>query len=183
VTLTAAFSDLEGDAISTYRWDLDGNGTPDRTTSAPRTTTSYSKRGTVHPSVTVVDARGGAARAATTVSVDTNRPRIGTLPKTGKHGKVTFKVTCLSRCRLTASLTFSSRALKRKLHLKAMRVTRISKSIRTTGARKITLRVPRKVRRSANRHDLKSLKLKLAVSARTSDGKAARKHRTVRVRF
>jgi hypothetical protein len=185
VTLTAAFTDSDADAITSYSWDPDGNGTIDRTTTTPSTTFAYPTGGTFRAAVTATDARGAQGRATTPVTVQakgTSKPKLATLPKSGRKGKLTFKVTCLTRCRLTASLTMS-KALKRKLGLKKARVTRISRSIRTTGARRITLRVPKSVRRAANRHHVRTLKLKLAVSARTADGKRSAKHRTVRIRL
>ena len=45
VTLTASFTDPDS-AITGYDWDFDGNGSVDRTTAGPTTTTSYSTAGT-----------------------------------------------------------------------------------------------------------------------------------------
>jgi extracellular elastinolytic metalloproteinase len=183
VTLTAAFIDPDHDAISSYRWDLDGDGADDRTTAAPRTTVAYRTTGTIQPVVTATDSRGGVGRATTGVTVRPIAARIGKLPRSGRHGKLTIRVTCLSRCRVTASLTMR-RALKRTLHLGRARVVRISKSIKTSGVRRITLTVPRKVRRAADRHHVRTLKnLKLVVSAKTADGKGPTRSRTVRIRL
>ena len=183
-TLTASFTDPEGDAIPSYAWDFDGNGTVDQTTSTASTTFAYATAGTQHPIVTATDARGakGTATTAVTVTVATRTPVVGKLPKSGRHGKVAVKVTCITRCKLTATMTMS-RALERKLHLKSRTAGRLSRSLTTTSARKITLRVSQRVSRAARRRHVKTLKLTLSVTARTADGKRAHRSGTVRVRL
>ncbi|GGL21766.1 hypothetical protein GCM10009037_01390 [Halarchaeum grantii] len=70
VTLSAAdATDTQG--IAEYRWDVDGDGTIERTTNASEATIThaYASAATAHPRVTVVDTRGQTASASTTVSV------------------------------------------------------------------------------------------------------------------
>ena len=142
-----------------YEWDFDGNGTVDQTTAGSSTTFAYPAAGTFHPTVTASDTRGVTGTAATTETVSPkgsppptkHRPKIGKLPKTGKHGKVTFKVTCQSRCKLAAIETMS-KALKRKLHLNSRTAAKLSRTLEAReSARKITLTVSTKVRRAARR--------------------------------
>ncbi|MFB6193719.1 MAG: PKD domain-containing protein [Halobaculum sp.] len=56
--------------IDTYRWDFDGDGTTDRTTSKPTTTYSFEQSGTVTVTVTVIDTHGRNATATTRVTVE-----------------------------------------------------------------------------------------------------------------
>ncbi len=73
VTLSAADSvDPDGDAIVTYRWDLDASGTgfdPDRKTSEPRIKAAFDRAGTHTIAVEVVDADGDTDRAYLTINV------------------------------------------------------------------------------------------------------------------
>ena len=131
----------------------------------------------------------GAASTTETVSPKgtppptKHKPKIGKLPKTGKHGKVKFKVTCQSRCKLVATETMS-KALKRKLHLSSRTAAKLSRTLKARkSARTITLSVSKKVRKAAKAHHVKTLKLKLSVSAKTTGLKAAKKSRTVKVRL
>jgi serine protease AprX len=60
-TLSAAgTTDPDGDAIASYRWDYDGDGVVDATTSNSFTTHQYGP-GAYHPTVVAVDARGLAS--------------------------------------------------------------------------------------------------------------------------
>jgi extracellular elastinolytic metalloproteinase len=186
VTFNAAFTDPDGDTINNYRWDFDGNGTVDQTTAGSSTTFAYPAAGTFHPTVTASDTRGVTGSAATTETVTgttpppkKHKPKIGKLPRTGKHGKVSFKVTCQSRCKLVAVETMS-KALKRKLHLDSRTAAKLSRTLKARkSARKITLTVSKKVRRAAKRHHVKTLRVKLSVSAKTTGLKTVRKHRNV----
>jgi hypothetical protein len=191
VTFNAAFTDPDGDTINKYQWDFDGNGTVDRTTAGSSTTFAYPAAGTFHPTVTASDTRGVKGAASTTETVSPkgtppptkHKPKIGKLPKTGKHGKVKFKVTCQSRCKLVATETMS-KALKRKLHLSSRTAAKLSRTLKARkSARTITLTVSKKVRNAAKAHHVKTLKLKLSVSAKTTGLKAAKKSRTVKVRL
>ena len=146
VTFNAAFTDPDGDTINKYQWDFDGNGTVDRTTAGSSTTFAYPAAGTFHPTVTASDTRGVKGAAATTETVSPkgtpppakHKPKIGKLPKTGKHGKVKFKVTCQSPCKLVATETMS-KALKRKLHLSSRTAAKLSRTLKARkSARTIT---------------------------------------------
>jgi PKD repeat protein len=189
VTFNAAFTDPDGDTINQYRWDFDSNGTVDQTTTGASTTFAYPAAGTFHPTVTASDTRGvtGTATATETVSPKgtpppvKHRPKIGKLPKTGKNGKVSFRVTCQSRCTLVATETMS-KALKRRLHVSSRRAAKLSRTLKArTSARRITLTVSKSVRRAAKRHHVNTLTVKLSVSAKTSGLKAAKQSRTVKV--
>lgn len=72
VTLDAsASSDPDGE-ITTYAWDLDGDGAADRETSAPTTTTSFKESGDRKVAVAVTDDDGGTASAMVSVLVTNN---------------------------------------------------------------------------------------------------------------
>jgi hypothetical protein len=111
----------------------------------------------------------------------TYKPRL-VVPRTGRKGKLTVTVTCRTRCRLTGALTLT-RATARKLDRKRRRIVRINRSLRTTRARKVGIRVPATVRRSAKRHHVKRLTVRLTLTARTADGKRTKASRTVRIRL
>lgn len=66
-------------AIAAYRWDFDGDGRVDRTTSNPTVVHTFTETGTVRPAVTVVDAAGNTARAnASAIEVvDRTPPTVG----------------------------------------------------------------------------------------------------------
>jgi PKD repeat protein len=69
VTLDASGSTDDGTIVS-YEWDFDDDGTVERTTDTPQTTTSYTTAGTYVASVTVVDDDEAEATATTTVEVE-----------------------------------------------------------------------------------------------------------------
>jgi extracellular elastinolytic metalloproteinase len=189
VTLSASFTDADGDAITGYGWDFDGNGSVDQTTSSPSTSFTYAKAGTFHPKVTATDARGGAGSASTTVTVNPGpvppevKPKLGKLPKSGKHGKVVVKVTCRTACKVTGSLKMS-RKLEKQLKLKSLTAGSFKRSFAgRTAARKVTIAVSKKVARAARKHHVKTLTLKLSVTAVTPHGKKAHGARTVKIRL
>jgi hypothetical protein len=187
VTLAAGFSDADGDAIASFGWDFDGNGSVDATTTTASTTHAYPAVGTFHPAVTVTDARGGAGSATTTVTVSAkpkseSKPKIGKLPARGKRGKLAFKVRCRTRCTVTASLKMS-KALRRQLGLGSRTAARYKHTFKgRSKARTVTLRLAKKVTRAARREHVNVLRLRLSATARTPGGKRAHKTRTVRVR-
>ena len=93
-------------------------------------------------------------------------------------------MTCQSRCKLVATETMS-KALKRKLHLSSRTAAKLSRTLKAPTEKRggdHAQRV-RKVRRAAKAHHVKTLKLKLSVSAKTTGLKAAKKSRTVKVRL
>lgn len=63
-----ATTDPDGD-VARYRWDFDGDGNVDRTTSAPTVRYAYDEPGTYAANVTVVDEGGNAATATANVTV------------------------------------------------------------------------------------------------------------------
>jgi len=67
-----SFDDL---GIDSYQWDIDGDGTTDRTTTRPTTTVSYAEPGAVNPTLTVSDLQGfSASTAITTIAVAERLP-------------------------------------------------------------------------------------------------------------
>jgi len=68
VTFTVAASDPDG-TISSVKWDFDGNGTVDETTSGLTTSFTYATSGTFTPIVTVIDNGGSTASATTGLTI------------------------------------------------------------------------------------------------------------------
>jgi len=70
VALDAGASFDRDDAIAQYGWDLDGDGTVDRTTgTTPTTTATFATAGLHHPAVVVTDTRGESTRRSVEVQV------------------------------------------------------------------------------------------------------------------
>ena len=98
VTLSAAgTTDQDGDAIASYRWDFEGDGVVDATTSAPSIVHSYGA-GVYEPSVIAVDARGLASAPASTEVRSAFPPNASaSVPDHGKSGfAVTFNASASS---------------------------------------------------------------------------------------
>jgi len=68
VTFTVAASDPDG-TIASVKWDFDGNGTVDETTSGLTTSFTYATSGTFTPIVTVIDNGGSTASATTGLTI------------------------------------------------------------------------------------------------------------------
>jgi hypothetical protein len=89
VTLSAAgSSDPDGDAVVSYRWDLEGDGAVDTVTASPSLVHVYDA-GVYHPSVVAVDARG-LASAPVSVEVRSAEPptAVASVPAKGKSGQI-----------------------------------------------------------------------------------------------
>lgn len=86
VTLDASGSSDATTSISQYRWDFNGDGIVDATTTTPTTTYTYSS-GRWHPTVSVVDAYGVAsAPVSATVTSDNPPTASATVTGTRKYG-------------------------------------------------------------------------------------------------
>ena len=59
----------DNDAIAAYRWDFDGDGTVETTTTDATVTRSYNRTGTYSPRVTVVDRANNTANATLSLQV------------------------------------------------------------------------------------------------------------------
>ena len=169
VDFAASFVDPDSRIVG-YDWDFDGNGTVDRSTAEPATSFSYSQPGTFAASVAVRDYRGGAGTASRSITVaQTAKPRI-TLPRRGRRGKLTARVTCAERCSVTARVRVDGRVLRT-----------VRRTITTTSARRIELALTRKARRAYLRRDRRSVRARVTVAARYGDGRSTTARRTVRM--
>jgi Zn-dependent metalloprotease len=186
ITLTAGFSDPDS-KITGYDWDLDGNGSIDRSTVGPTTSSSYAIPGVHTPKVFAKDFRGGSGSASTRVlitspsSSNPARPTLG-LPRTGRNGRARFRVTCDSACLGSATVTVS-RKTARKLGLKSRRVG--SKQFLFSSARNraaVTIKVSKSVLRKMRRAKMRRLSVRLRVSATDLEGQRRTSSRTVRIR-
>jgi PKD repeat protein len=95
VTLDASNS-TDDAGIDEYRWDTDGDGAVDRTTSDATTTTSYEESGDRTVSVTVVDTENATDTATATVAVEVDEPPTASLaaPDESEAGEeITFDAT------------------------------------------------------------------------------------------
>jgi extracellular elastinolytic metalloproteinase len=181
VLFGASFTDPDS-KITGYRWDFDGNGTTDRTTTTPTTTFAYVNGGDYTARVQVLDFRGGAGTGAVAIHV-TNAPKLGTLPKRGTKGRLKFDVSCELQCTTTAKLTLSKK-LAKKLGLKKKRtVGSLRRTIAAGDSKRLTIKLTSKARRAIKRHHRKSVKATLTVTVRYADGRRNSAHRTVTIRL
>ena len=76
-----------GQSIVSYRWDFDGNGSVDQTTSGPTATHRYDDPGTYTPRVDAVSSTGGTVSATTSSPLSVFRaPPAGPVGVTINHG-------------------------------------------------------------------------------------------------
>jgi hypothetical protein len=140
------------------------------------------------PKVFADDFRGGSGSASTRVLITSPsttghpaRPAFG-LPRTGRKGRATFRVTCDSACLGSATVTVS-RKIARKLKLKSRRVG--SKQFLFNSARnraRVTIKVSKSVLRKMRRAKMRRLSVRLRVSATDLEGQKRTSSRTVRIR-
>ena len=111
VDFAASFTDPDSRIVG-YDWDFDGDGAVDRSTAEPATSFTYARPGDFPATVAVRDYRGGAGSATRTITVTrTPRPVIK-LPRRGRRGKLTARVTCAERCVVTARLRVDGRVVR-----------------------------------------------------------------------
>ena len=167
----ASFTDPDSRIVG-YDWDFDGDGAVDRSTAGPSTSFAYSRVGGVVASVAVRDDRGGVGSASRAITVTPRRRPVVRLPRRGRRGRATARVTCAERCVVTARLRVDGRVVRTA-----------RRTLRTTRQRRITVALPRKARRAALRRDRRSLRARLVVRARYGDGRSTTARRTVRIRL
>ena len=165
VDFAASFTDPDS-RITGYDWDFDGDGSVDRSTGGSTTSFAYSRAGDFTPTVAVRDYRGGAGTAARPIVVTVTRRPVVKLPRRGRRGKATARVTCAERCRVTARLRVSGRTVRT-----------VRRTLSTSGERRIELALPRQVRRQR-----RSVRTRLTVSARYGDGRSSTARRTITIR-
>ena len=171
VDFAASFTDPDSRIVG-YDWDFDGDGAVDRSTAEPSTSFTYSRAGGFTARVAVRDYRGGAGSASRAITVTPTRRPVVRLPRRGRRGRATARVTCAERCVVTARLRVDGRVVRTA-----------RRTLRTTRERRITVALPRKARRAALRRDRRSLRARLTVRARYGDGRSTTARRTVRIRL
>jgi len=86
ITLDAsASSDPEGNLLAIYRWDLDGNGTFEKSTSTPSTTVSFPAAGNHIVRLRVIDGKSAISEMQQTITVQYPKP----VTTTGASSNVT----------------------------------------------------------------------------------------------
>ena len=171
VEFAAAFADPDS-RISGYDWDFDGDGAVDRSTDEPATSFTYRRAGAFAATVAVLDYRGGAGTATRTITV-TRKPRpVVKLPRTGRRGRATARITCTQRCTVTARMRVDGRVVRT-----------VRRTIRTTRQKRIVLALPPKARRAGLRRDRRSVRTRLTVTARYGDGRSTTARRTIPIRL
>ena len=176
-----------GQRIAGYDWDLDGNGSVDRSTVEPTTTTTYATPGTFSPKV-FAKIRGSSGSASAGVLVTSGaappptseRPTLA-LPRSGTKGRARFRVTCDSACLGNAKVTISrATARKLKLRLRTVGTKRFLFSRARTAS--VTIKLSRSVMRKMRRARMRTLTIRLRVSATDLEGQRRSASRTVRIR-
>jgi hypothetical protein len=165
VEFAAAFTDPDS-RITGYDWDFDGNGSVDRSTGEPTTSFTYTRAGEFAPTVAVRDYRGGAGTATRAITVTRSRRPVVRLPRRGRRGKATARVTCAERCTVTARLRVGGRTVRT-----------VRRTLPGTAERRLALTLPRKVRSHR-----RSVRTRLTVSARYRDGRSSTARRTITIR-
>jgi hypothetical protein len=184
VKLTAAFTDPDS-AITGYDWDLDGNGTVDRSTGDPATETSYASPGARTVRVAARDFRGGAGSASAAVTVTQAVPPLGAKPlvavAAGGKRSVKVTITCDSACSAKGTLKITKR-LRRKLGLKSRIVARLSARLKAPGTRAFRLRLTPRAVRAMKRRKAAVIKATAAVTAVDAEKQRRTLRRSVRLR-
>jgi hypothetical protein len=179
VQFTASFTDPDS-KITGYRWDFDGNGTVEQTTTMPTTTFAYPRGGDFTARVAAVDFRGGTGTASRAMHV-TTAPVVNKPPRTGSNGRLRFRVSCDLRCTAAAKLTLSTK-LAKQLGLKNKRtVGSLRRTLAAGSSKRLTIKLTRKAKRALKRHDRKRVTATVTVTVRYADGRADTAKRKVRI--
>jgi extracellular elastinolytic metalloproteinase len=181
VQFTASFTDPDS-KITGYRWDFDGNGTIERTTTAPTASFAYPRGGDFTARVSATDFRGGAGTATRAIHV-TTAPIVSTPPRRGTNGRLRFRVSCELRCTATAKLTLTKK-LAKQLGLKNKRtVGSLRRTLAAGSSSRLTIKLTGKAKRALKRHDRKSVKATVTVTVRYADGRRDTAKRKVTIRL
>ena len=181
VQFIAAFTDPDS-KITGYRWDFDGNGTVEQTTTTPAASFAYPRGGDFTARVSATDFRGGAGTATQTIHV-TSAPIAGTPPKRGIKGRLRFRVSCELECTTTAKLTITKK-LAKQLGLKKKRtVGSLRRTLAAGSSTRLTIKLTKKAKRALERHGRKSVKATVNVTVRYADGRRDTAKRKVTIRL
>ncbi|HEX5618487.1 MAG TPA: M36 family metallopeptidase, partial [Solirubrobacteraceae bacterium] len=181
VQFIASFSDPDS-KITGYRWDFDGNGTVEQTTTTPTASFAYPRSGDFTARVSATDFRGGAGTATRTIHV-TTAPVVSTLPSRGSHGRLRFRVSCDLSCTTTAKLTVTKK-LAKQLGLKNKRtVGSLRRTLPAGSSTRLTINLTKKAKRALKRHGRKNVKVTVTVTVRYADGRRDTAKRKVTIRL
>jgi extracellular elastinolytic metalloproteinase len=181
VKFTASFSDPDS-RITGYRWDFDGNGTVEQTTTTPTATFAYPRSGDFTAQVAAVDFAGGVGVARRAIHV-TSAPNIATPPRRGSNGRLRFRVSCELSCTTTAKLTLTKK-LAKQLGLKKKRtVGSLRRTLAAGSDTRLAIKLSGKAKRALKRHARKSVKATLSVTVRYADGRRDTAKRKVTIKL
>lgn len=152
VTLDAsASSDPDGGTITSYAWDVDGNGSFEVDTGTTPTHRATLRAGRAHVGVRIRDDRNGLGFAATTINVAHPPPGDSTVEIPAPPGSITLDLrgtqrlraiavrgvvgtlTCPTRCEITGTLRIS-RSTARRLGFRQRTLATHRRTVSGTGA-------------------------------------------------
>jgi extracellular elastinolytic metalloproteinase len=186
VDLQAAFTDPDS-AITGYDWDFDGDGTIDRSTDGPTTSTTYGTPGTRTVNVHAKDYRGGSGAASATIAV--SAPPAATIPTPAKprivHAndkkrQARTTITCTPACSVQLRLLVSS-ATRKKLHLSQRTLGRRTTTV--AGTRTLGVSISAAQLKRLRRAGVKTVRAALEVAAKSTTGGTVKRTLHVQLRL
>jgi extracellular elastinolytic metalloproteinase len=170
--------DVDG-LIGEYRWDFDGNGTVDRTTSTAATDFAYSLPGSFPAAVTAVDDGGNTVRATSTIAVSAPPP-----PAPAFIARIfaLIRITVDRRGRFGARVSFSPAAPGGKARLLVFRKNRRIGSGTVRVKKGDSVRVRIKLTKAGLRALKKSRKFKVSLRLQLPGSTKIVARRTVELR-
>jgi extracellular elastinolytic metalloproteinase len=199
-TLDASGSTDADGSVTTYDFDLDGDGTNEITgTTVARQSFTYATAGVVHPRVTVHDDEGRIDTAAIALAVVAppaaaaspaptgsptrpagRGPRVS-ITRTGTKARARFTVTCDAACTGTASITIPAKAAKRLGLGRKRTVARATFSL-AAGTHALSVRISGTVRKAMQRKHVKRVATRVTVRVKDVFGRTAKPSRAVTLR-
>jgi extracellular elastinolytic metalloproteinase len=158
-----AIQDVDG-VVREYRWDFDGNGSVDRTTTTPTTDFAYSAAGNFAAAVTAVDDGGNTVRPTTNVAVVA--PLSSTLGESSVSlGRIVVanKVTVDRRGRFGVRVTFAQGARSGKAKLLVFRKGKRIGSATATVKKGLSVRFKVKLTKAGLRALKKATKFNVSI--------------------
>lgn len=179
-----------GARITSYYWDLDGDGGYETVETAPTVAKRYAAAGPVEVKLVVVDECRFVSAPRTVlleVRPDETRPalRLGGSTRlsfrTAVRRGVRVRATCSEACRLTATASVDRRT-RRALRLRRARVARRTATLSSAGRRTLVLRLKLTARQRRLALRRRSGSLSVRVQAQDPAGNRSTRRRSIRLR-